>query len=83
MVLLENFGACLPAGPFTVKLDRSNRNNFVCLLARKVIQTLMVRIPKLRKENHPERAKNEKGPIFSRLLRDYLTIGGVWRGRVK
>ena len=67
MVLLENFGA----EPFIAKLERSNRNNFVCLLPRKVIQTLRLRIPKLRKENHPERAKNEKGPIFLRLPRDY------------
>jgi hypothetical protein len=64
MVLLENFGA----EPFTVKLDRSNRNNFVWLLPRKVVQTIMLRIPKLRKENHPERAQNERRLIFSRLL---------------
>jgi hypothetical protein len=28
-------------------------------------------IPKFRKENHPERARNKTGPIFSHLLSGY------------
>ena len=54
MVLLENFGA----EPFTVKLGRSNRIKFVCLLRQRVAQPMMPGISKFRKESHPERAKD-------------------------
>jgi hypothetical protein len=57
MVLLENFGAEL----FIVQFNRPNRNNFVPLLPRNVAQTKMLRIPKLQKENYPERAKKTEG----------------------
>jgi hypothetical protein len=65
MVLLENFGA----EPFTVQFNRPNRNNFVPLLPRNVVPTMMLRIPKLRKENYPERGKKTGSQFFSRLLR--------------
>ena len=60
MVLLENFGA----KPSIVQFNRPNRNNFVPLLLRSVVRILMIRIPKLRRENYPERGKNE-GKEFS------------------
>ena len=60
MVLLENFGA----EPFAVQFNRPNRNNFVPLLPRNVVQTMMLRIPKLRKENYPERAKKTGSQFF-------------------
>jgi len=59
MVLLENFGA----EPLTVQFNRLNRNGFVLLLQRNVVRSMILRIPKLRKENYPERAKN-KGKQF-------------------
>ena len=62
MVLLENFGPAFAEAassrPFTVQYNQSNRNTLVLLLPRNVVQTIMLRIPKLRKESHPERAKN-------------------------
>jgi hypothetical protein len=33
---------------------------------------MMPGIPKFRKENHPERARNKTGPIFSHLLNGYF-----------
>ena len=60
MVLLENFGA----EPFTVQFNRPNRNNFVPLLPGNVVRTMMFRIPKLRKENYPERADKNQGQVF-------------------
>jgi hypothetical protein len=60
MVLLENFGA----EPFTVQFNQPNRNNFVPLLPRNVVSTMMLRIPKSRKENYPERADNNQGQFF-------------------
>ena len=59
---------CLPARsrfgegraePSTVQFNRPNRNNFVPLLPRNVARTMMLHIPKLRKENYPERAKGQ------------------------
>jgi hypothetical protein len=66
MVLLENFGA----KPLTVKLGRSNGSKFVCILRRKVIQTMTLGISKLRKENRPERAKYNKYKFFHTFLGD-------------
>jgi hypothetical protein len=67
MVLLENFGPAFAEAassrPFTVQFNWLNRNGFVLLLQRNVVRTMMLRIPKLRKENYPERAKN-KGKQF-------------------
>jgi hypothetical protein len=60
MVLLENFGA----EPFAVQYNRSYRNNLVLLLPRNVTQTIMLRIPKLWKESHPERAKHRGHQFF-------------------
>ena len=60
MVLLENFGA----EPFTVQFNRPNRNNLVPLLPQNVVPTMMLRIPKLRKENYPERADKIQGQVF-------------------
>jgi hypothetical protein len=60
MVLLENFGA----EPFTVNLERSNYVEFVCLLPEKVTQPVTPGIPKLRKESHPERAKDNEDHSF-------------------
>jgi hypothetical protein len=60
MVVLENFGA----EPFTAQFNQSNRNNLVLLLPRNVVQTIMLRILKLRKESHPERAKHRGNQFF-------------------
>jgi hypothetical protein len=60
MVLLENFGA----EPLTVKFNRPNRYDFLLLLPQNVVQTMILRIPKLRKENYPERAKNGGNQLF-------------------
>ena len=60
MVLLKDFGA----EPLTVKLGRSNGSKFVCLLSGKVIQPVTPGIPKFRKENHPERAKDNADQFF-------------------
>jgi hypothetical protein len=62
MVLLENFGA----EPFKNRLDRSNGSEFVCLLPRKVTQPVTPGIPKLREENHPERATGDEDQFFAR-----------------
>jgi hypothetical protein len=70
MVLLENFGA----EPFTGKLQRLNCGKFVGLLLWRVAQPMMPGIPKFRKESHPERAKDKRRPIYSRLLMDYKII---------
>jgi hypothetical protein len=69
MVLLENFGA----EPITVQFNRPNRNDLVVLLLRNVDQAMMLRIPKLRKENYPERAKQHGNQFFDvlRILADY------------
>ena len=68
MVLLENFGPAFAEAassrPFAVQFNRPNRNNFVPLLPRNVVQTMMLRIPKLRKENYPERAKRTGSQFF-------------------
>ena len=76
MVLLENFGA----EPFTVKFNRPNPNTFVLLLPRNLVRTLMLRIPKLRKENHPERAKNRGKRFFHgfSLFRGNKPLASVW-----
>jgi hypothetical protein len=67
MVLLENFGA----EPFTVKLRRPNCGRFVGLLLRRVAQPMMPGIPKFRKEDHPERARDNGRTTYSHLLGDY------------
>jgi len=43
------------AAPSVVQFNRPNRNNFFPLLPRNVAQTMMFRIPTLRKENYPEK----------------------------
>ena len=54
------------AGPFSVRLERSNRNDFVCLLPWKVNPTVMLRILKFWKETPPERAeKKDKTNSFT------------------
>jgi len=70
MVLLENFGA----EPLTVQFNRPNCNKSVVLLSRQVVRTVMLRIPKLRKENYPERAK-KKGNQFSHVVTEPLDRG--------
>jgi hypothetical protein len=67
MVLLENFGA----EPLTVKLRRPNYSEFVRLLLRRVTRLMMPGIPKLRKESHPERARDKRESIFSQPLEEY------------
>jgi hypothetical protein len=71
MVLLENFGA----EPFNIKIGRPNCCIFVYLLRRKVAQSIMPGIPKFWKESHPERAKDERKPIFSHLLSNRFGTG--------
>jgi len=63
MVLLENFGA----EPFTVQFNRPNYNNIVVLLPPHVVRTMMLRIPKFRKESHPERAKDNEDQFLHTL----------------
>ena len=74
MVLLENFGPAFAEAassrPFTVQFNRPNHNNFVLLLPRNVVQTMMLRIPKFRKESHPERAKNQEKLALCERLND-------------
>jgi hypothetical protein len=65
MVLLENFGA----EPFTAKLGRPNGSKFVCLLPRKVVEPVTPGISKFRREDHPERARDNEDQYFH-LLRN-------------
>ncbi len=67
MTLLENFGA----ESFYVRLRWPNENNSASLLPRKVASPVATGIPKLRKESHPERARNKTRPFFY-LLRNEI-----------
>ena len=66
MVLLENFGV----EPLTIQFNRPNWNKPEALLPRQVVRTMVLRIPKLRKENYPERAK-KKGNQFSHTVIEF------------
>ena len=55
------------AAPIPVQFRRPNHNDFLLLLPHNVVLTMILRIPKLRKENYPERAKNGGSQFFHGL----------------
>ena len=67
MVLLENFGA----EPLTVQFNRPNCKNFVPLLPRNVVRTMMLRIPKFGKRVIPKGPRENEAQFFHTIFYGY------------